>query len=120
MCFVLTVPACSESDPQSPANSTNGTSSISGTVVYDPTGGPAAGVDVILERQTGNMMTMGYRWDQTAHTMSDSHGQFRFDYTFDGMHHYRVGVRGMDDWHMCDWDRRYEDGVVLHVPTQGR
>ena len=118
LCLVLTILACSNSDPQSPVDSANGTSSLSGTVVYDPTGSPAAGVDVILERQTGNMM-MGHGWDQTAHMTTDSHGQFRFAYRYDGMHHYRVGVQGMNDWHPCDWDHQSEDGIVLRIPTQG-
>lgn len=115
--IVLVIPACSGSDPQSPANSTNTTATISGAVVYEHSGAPAAGVDVVLEKQTGSMM-MGYHWDETAHMMTNSHGEFHFDYPYDGMHHYRAGVRNIDDWHMCDWDRPYDDRVVLIVPSQ--
>jgi hypothetical protein len=111
--FALAIPACGGSDPQSPVNA----SSISGTVVFDQTGSPAAGVDVILERHAGTTM-MGDRWDQTGHMMTNSHGQFHFEYTHDPMHRYRVGVGGMSDWHMCGRDGRDEDGVVLRIPSQ--
>ena len=118
--LALAIPACG-SDPQSPANTTgaaNTPSSISGTVVFDQTGSPAASVDVILEVQSGTGMMMGYYWDQRAHMMTNAQGQFHFDYTHDSMHRYRVGVMGMTDWHMCDWDNRHEDGVVLRIPSQ--
>lgn len=111
------ITACGGSDSQSPTNpsTANIASSISGTVVYDQTGSPAADVDVILEREAGGMI-MG--WDQTAHLMTSANGHFRFDYMHDSMHRYRVGVRGVTDWHMCDEHGRYEDGVVLRIPTQ--
>ena len=113
--FALAIPACGGSDPQSPAN----TSSISGTVVFDQTGSPAAGVDVILERHQGTMM-MEDHWNQTGHTMTDSHGRFHFEYTHDAMHRYRVGVGGMAERHMCDGAGRDEDGLVLRIPSQTR
>ena len=116
--LALALPACGGSDRQSPVGTANTPSSISGTVVFDQTGSPAASVDVILEMQTGTGMMMGYHWDQTAHMMTNAQGQFHFDYTHDSMHRYRVGVRGMSDWHMCDWENRNEDGVVLRIPSQ--
>lgn len=111
--FVLAILACGGSDPQSPAN----TSSISGTVVIDQSGSPAAGIDVILERHAETMM-MGVQWAQAAHMLTNSHGEFHFEYTHDPMHRYRVGVRGMSDWHMCDWNAGYEDAIVLRIPSQ--
>ena len=113
--LVLVIPACGGSDPQTPANTS---SSISGTVVFDQTSSPAAGVDVVLERQTGSSMMMDQRWDQTAHMMTNSHGQFHFEYMHDSMHRYRLGVRDMNDWHTCDFANQHEDGVVLRIPAQ--
>jgi hypothetical protein len=117
--LVLAIPACGGSDSQSPSGpqSSANTSSISGTVVYDQTGSPAVGVDVLFEMQTGSMM-MGDHWEQTAHMMSDAHGQFHFEYMHDAMHRYRVGVAGMTDRHMCDSDGGHEDGLVLRIPSQ--
>jgi hypothetical protein len=117
--LVLAIPACGGSDPQSPSRSqsSTNTSSISGTVVYDQTGSPAVGIDVLFEMQTGTMM-MEDHWNQTAHMMTDSHGQFRFEYMHDAMHRYRVGVAGMTDRHMCDSAGRDESGLVLHIPSQ--
>ena len=116
--LALAMPACGGSDPQSPAGAANTPSSISGTVVFDQTGSPAANVDVVLDVQTGTGMMMGEHWNETAHMMTNAQGQFHFDYMHDSMHRFRVGVRGMTDWHMCDWDNRYEDGVVLRIPSQ--
>jgi len=111
--LALTIPGCGDSDPQSPASP----SSISGTVVYDQTGSPAASVDVILERESGSMM-MGDHWNQAGHMMTNSHGQFHFEYMHDPEHHYRVGVMGMAERHTCDGDGGSEDGVVLRIHSQ--
>lgn len=114
--LVLAIPACDGSDPQSPASSSNTTRSISGTVVFDPTGSPAQGVDVSLESWAGSGMMMGDHWNQTAHMMTNSHGQFHFEYEHEPMHRYRVGVRDRNDWHMCDWTPGDEDSIVLVIP----
>jgi hypothetical protein len=112
LAFALAIPACGGSDPQSPAN----TASISGTVVFDATGSPAAGVDVVLET-SGIGMMMGDHWYQSEHMMTESHGQFHFEYMNDATHQYRVGVRGRSDWHMCDGTASDEDSVVLRIPS---
>ena len=115
--FVLAIPACGGSDPQSPASTT----SISGTVVFDQSSVPAAGVDVTLE-MTDKSMTMGDHmgdhWEQAGHMTTDSHGQFHFEYMHQPMHSYRVGVRDMSEWHTCDGSGRVEDGLVLRIPSQ--
>jgi len=113
LCAALVISGCGESDPQLPTNA----ASISGTVVFEQTGSPAAGVDVILERMVGAMM-MGDRWDQTEQMMTDVHGRFHFEYMHEPMHRYRVGVRGRSEWHMCDWAPSDEDSVVLVIPPQ--
>lgn len=113
-CLVMFA-ACGESDPQSPASTTSSAATISGIVVYEQTGSPAENVDVILE--SGTMMG-GDHWNQTAHMMTNGHGQFHFEYMHEPMHRYRVGVRGRSDWHMCDWTASDEDGIVLVIPPQ--
>jgi hypothetical protein len=115
--LALTIPACDGSDPQSPASSSTSTRSISGTVVFDQTGSPAEGVDVTLESWAGSGMMMGDHWNQTQHMVTNSHGQFHFDYQHEPMHRYRVGVRDRNDWHMCDWDASDIDTVLLVIPA---
>lgn len=112
--FVLA--ACGDSDPQSPASTTSSAATMSGTVVFEQTGSPAENVEVILE--SGTMM-MGDHWYQTAHAMTNDHGQFHFEYMHEQMRRYRVGVRGMSDWHMCDWEPSDEDSILLVIPPQG-
>jgi hypothetical protein len=114
----LVMPACGEGeDPQSPVNET---SSISGTVVYEPSGVPAAGVDVYLETSAGTAMMRGDHWYQAGHMMTNADGQFHFDYRHESMHRYRVGVRGQSDWHMCDGSGNNESGLVLRIPSPSR
>jgi hypothetical protein len=113
LCFGLAMAACGDSDPQAPATP----SSLSGTVVYEQTGLPAEGVDVVFESMSSAMM-MGNRWNQAAHTMTNTHGRFHFEYEHQPMHRYRVGVRGQSDWHMCDWEPSDEDSIVLVIPPQ--
>lgn len=107
----LAIPACGDSDPQAPAT----TASVSGTVVLDGTGTPAPGVDVVLEMGPGTGMMMGNTWSQTNHMMTKTDGRFHFEYMNDMTHHYRVGVKGSSDWHMCDWSAN-DDSIVLRVP----
>jgi len=113
-CFVLAIAGCGE-DPQSPESE----SSLSGSVVFEETGSPAAGIDVVLERMAGAMM-MGDRWDQTEHILTNDHGQFHFEYMHEPMRRYRVGVRGRSEWHMCDWEPSDEDSIVIVISRQSQ
>jgi hypothetical protein len=110
--FAIASAACSNSDPQAPAT----TASVSGTVVVDGTAIPASGVDVVLQMGPGTGMMMGNDWRQTDHMMTNTDGRFHFEYMNNMTHHYRVGVKGSSDWHMCDWSTSDEDSVVLRVP----
>jgi len=108
--MVLLIGACDDSTISPSDTSAN---SIAGTVLFDPTGLPAAGVGVVLERCAGSMMG-GDRWDMLVRMQTDEHGRFHFEYHYSSMHRYRVGVPNMSDWHPCDGS--FEDNVVLRIP----
>lgn len=109
--LALTFAACDDS-PTSNGSST--VSTVAGTVVFDPSGTPASGVDVVLQRCSRAMM--GQRqWDPIASMKTDTRGHFHFEYHHTSMHQYRVGVPGTPGWHPCDGYSN--DDVTLRIPS---
>lgn len=111
--LIVVVMFASCDDSTSPA-ALDRSDSVTGTVVFDQSGLPAAGVDVVLERcATGSMMRTD-DWNMLDHMQTDEHGRFHFEYYHMSMHRYRVGIRGVSVWHPCDGG--LEDDVVLRMP----
>jgi len=93
------------------------TASVSGRVVFEETGQPAVGVDVVLERCQQQMMSSP--WRHSMWTQTDSTGCFYFEYRHEQMHRYRVAanvpVRGPGG--ECYLRELREQDIVLRVPA---
>jgi len=112
---VLAVATCSNPDnPQAPQDQ----ATVSGTVVFNQSGDPAAGVQVDLERCANGRGMMGSdEWDHMEDVMTDANGHFKFHYMQQSMHRYRVGIHGSQDPDgMCYLDDVDPHGMVLRVP----
>ncbi|MDH4037173.1 MAG: hypothetical protein OEX18_09860 [Candidatus Krumholzibacteria bacterium] len=87
------------------------------TVVSSQTGSPVPGVAVDFERCAGGMMSD--EWDHSGHTsmMTDTNGCFRFEYTQQSMHRYRVKVHGATDPRaICNIGDGDPHAIVLRIP----